>query len=303
MKKQGANNGACLAFLISTPESGVDSIAITYSLLDLPLTIIRPVTAFLSGFLAGAIENFKRKPLSDAALKNQAATSVSSEKSSPGDLPRANVLFFTKLRTGFDYAFGELLGDIAIWFIIGILIAGIIEAFVPEDFISGELGTGFVAYLAVLFFSLPMYVCATMSTPIAAALILKGLSPGAALVLLIAGPATNAATITMVWGLLGRKSLFIYLGSIIFVALIAAFATDYVYSFFNLPLPNKVSTATTSEIPFYIELIASIVLGIFIIRNYLDRILQSHLIRKLRSPSVTTKKMDEVCNKARCPEG
>ena len=122
--------------------------------------------------------------------------------------------FVEKVRAGIGYAFGDLMADLAGWFMLGIILAGIITALVPESFVSSVFGSGLLAYLSMLAVSLPMYVCASMSTPVAAALVMKGMSPGVALILLLAGPATNMATIAMVGGMLGKRSLGIYLGSI-----------------------------------------------------------------------------------------
>jgi len=126
-----------------------------------------------------------------------------------GPLP---VTFIEKLRSGMNYSFGNLLQDIGVWFLGGVLLAGIFGALIPDGFIEKNLGDGFLPLLIMLAAAIPLYVCATASTPIAAALALKGLSPGAALVFLLAGPATNAASFTVVAKLLGKRSAFITLG-------------------------------------------------------------------------------------------
>ena len=123
--------------------------------------------------------------------------------------------FFPKIKEMFRYSFIEFFQDISTWLIIGLLIAAFISVLVPDDFFADKIPNDFIGMLIILAISGPVYICATASVPVAAVLMLKGFSPGAALVLLMAGPATNAATITMVGKVLGKKSLFAFLGTII----------------------------------------------------------------------------------------
>ena len=204
LKKQGANNGACLSFLISAPETGVDSIALTYSLLDPIITIIRPIAALITALTAGLLENF-------TGLSYVNGSQIAPDKTCLVDAccdgidcdPKTHAQHhsvYEKFKAGMRFAFNELMDDLSEYFLLGILLAGVIAVIVPESAMSGRYGSGLLAYLGMLAVSLPLYVCATLSTPIAAALVMKGMSPGAALVLLLAGPATNMATITMVAG-------------------------------------------------------------------------------------------------------
>ncbi|MBW2193274.1 MAG: SO_0444 family Cu/Zn efflux transporter, partial [Deltaproteobacteria bacterium] len=210
LKKQGANNGATLSFLISTPESGVDSIPLTYALMDPVITIIRPVAAFITAIVAGITENFFNRP--DGAPDSPSPVTCADDdgcgcKNSTSDKSNpAKASMTAKILAGLKYAFVDLLGDIGKWFIVGILLAGMITYFIPDTVFESYLSNNFIAMLVMLAAGMPMYVCATSSTPIAAALVLKGLNPGAALVFLLAGPATNIASLSMVSGLLGRKS-------------------------------------------------------------------------------------------------
>ena len=127
------------------------------------------------------------------------------------------------------YSLGELWGDIAGWFFIGVLLAGIITAAIPEDIFSSHLGGGISAMLLMLAVGIPLYICATASTPIAAALILKGVSPGAALVFLLVGPATNLASLSVLVGFLGKRSTTLYLAVIASVSVLAGLVLDQVY--------------------------------------------------------------------------
>lgn len=147
-----------------------------------------------------------------------------------------------KLAGGMQYSFGTLLQGIGFWFIGGVLLAGIFGALIPDGFIERNLGDGFFPLLIMLAAAVPLYVCATASTPIAAALALKGLSPGAALVFLLAGPATNAASFTVVAKLLGKRSAFIYLGSIIGCSLALGMVTNWLYYSLGLSITDWVHT-------------------------------------------------------------
>lgn len=199
--RNGASKGAAQSFLISTPQTGVDSIMITYSLLGLPFAIIRPIAAFLTGIAGGVITNKV-----EGEKPHEYANGTVEE-----DIPKG----WRKIPAILKYAFIDFMDDIAKWLAIGILIAGLISVLLPDDFFMTHLSNPYLSMVVMLVASIPLYVCATSSVPIAAALILKGLSPGAALVFLMAGPATNAATISVIGNTLGKKSLIVYLGTII----------------------------------------------------------------------------------------
>lgn len=191
-KKQGANNGACLSFLVSTPETGADSIALTYSLLGPIMTLLRPVTALITALCAGILENFTGRSYSPAPEIMPDRTCVVDGCCDGSDCdPWTHARHHSaaeKLRAGMGFAFNGLVADLAGWLVLGTLLAGIIGGLVPESVISSVFGSGILAYLGALIISGPMYVCATLSTPVAAALVMKGMSPGAALIFLIAGP-------------------------------------------------------------------------------------------------------------------
>jgi len=232
LKKQGANNGAVTAFLISTPESGVDSISITWALLDPLMTIARPVAAFLSAFCAGLAENFFNPPAEGRLMKADLSCPVDNCCSGIGCPPAEHQhhhTFFEKFRAGLHYAASELWGDLAGWFFAGILLAGVITVLVPEAMISRYLGGGIFSMLLMLLFGIPLYICATASTPIAAALILKGVSPGTALVFLLVGPATNITSLSVLVGLLGKRASMIYLVAIAVVSVICGLVLDAIY--------------------------------------------------------------------------
>ncbi|MEF3696396.1 MAG: SO_0444 family Cu/Zn efflux transporter [Desulfolutivibrio sp.] len=247
IRRRGAGKGATAAFLISTPETGVDSVAVTYALLGPAMAVIRPVAAIVTATLAGLFVNAldrdrptaaaPQAPRSGRAL--HAPADFAAGMSTPdacanactagcdcGGGPSPQSSFLSRLAAGIRYAFGELLPDIGGWFVLGVVLSGIISALVPPDFIQARLGSGILPMLAVLAVAVPLYVCATASTPIAAALLVKGLSPGAALVFLLAGPATNAATLAVAVKILGKRGAACYLTAIVVCSLAAGLCLD-----------------------------------------------------------------------------
>lgn len=232
LKKQGANKGATAAFLISTPESGVDSIAITYALLDPIMTVARPVAAFISAMAAGIGINLlqrpatQRKPNPPTLLQTGCGCSGTCSTSKPHTQPG----FVTRLGMGFRYAATDIWGDLAGWFFVGIMAAGIITVLIPDEVITSYLGGGLSSMLLMLCLGIPLYICATASTPIAAAFILKGVSPGTALVFLLVGPATNVTSLSVLFGILGKKATGIYLAAIAVIAVFCGLLLDLVYA-------------------------------------------------------------------------
>ncbi|MCF8093240.1 MAG: permease [Desulfotignum sp.] len=175
-----------------------------------------------------------------------------------------------RLKKGLTYAFGELLSDIAKPFIIGILIAGAITFFFPDDLTALANEHTFLSMLVMLAAGIPMYVCATSSTPIAAALILKGLNPGAALVFLLAGPATNAATINIVKNIFNTRALVIYLSMIAVCSLAMGFFVDWIYTFMHLS-PTALVGQASEIIPRSLQLAGAMVLTILLMINGIKR--------------------------------
>ena len=216
MRKEGASKGATVSFLIATPQTGVDSIFATYSLLGLPFAIIRPIVAFCTAIIGGHAVNLFNK-------EAEATTEPTSQR----DYSEKHHTFPERLVEALRYGFIEMMGDIGKWLVIGLIIAGLITTFVPQSFFSVFAGNSIMSILLVLCISVPMYVCATGSIPIAVALMMKGLTPGAALVLLMAGPAANAASILVINKVLGRKTLLIYLIAIALGAIGFGLGIDY----------------------------------------------------------------------------
>ncbi len=248
LKKQGANKGAISAFLISTPESGVDSILISLALLDPILTVSRVLAAFVSAVGTGLMENFITNETNEEGsyVKCSCAVNCKSDVSSTCSCNHNKVEergIFRRLLSGLYYSFFELWLDIAPWFFAGVILAGIISSLVPDSVFQNYLGSGISAMFLMLLFGIPIYICASASTPIAAAMILKGMSPGAALVFLLVGPATNITSLSVLYSILGKKGAITYLLSISFFSVCSGIMVDWLYYVFNISVDASIGKA------------------------------------------------------------
>jgi len=215
LHKHGASKGSTIAFLLSTPQTGVDSIFVTLSLLGPVYAVFRPVAALITGLVGGSLVDVFEQ--GDKAQKSPAEKCTdeccSSKKSG-------------RFVRGLKYGFVTLPRDIGKAMLLGLAIAAFISALVPDGYFAEKLGTGIFAMVVMMFLGIPVYVCATASVPVAAALILKGLTPGAALVFLMTGPATNAASFITIWKSLGRTTAIIYLATVAGCALLGGILLD-----------------------------------------------------------------------------
>ncbi len=225
IRRHGAGRGAVAAFLISTPQTGVDSILATYALLGPLLAIFRPVAAFLSGVVGGLLVD-RIAPDGETQARTEPCREACCAPA--GKQSR----WVRALRHGFV----TLAGDIAKPLLLGLMAAGLIAVLVPDDFFTAQIGAGWAAMLLMLAFGIPLYVCATASVPIAAAMMAKGVSPGAALVFLMTGPATNIAAIATLWHILGRRAAIIYLLAVAGTALAAGWILDALVDGLALPV-------------------------------------------------------------------
>lgn len=275
LRKEGASKGAVASFLIATPQTGVDSIIATYSLMGLPFAIIRPIVAFITALFGGSLVNKVTKK--EGQLVNDRASGqveahdhcheeaektesccchhhdeekeehccchhehssdslksevCQSEKEAHCHCHHAEakegMTFWQKMGVALRYAFVDMVEDIGKWLVVGLVIAALITVLVPDSFFSVFKDNTWLSMLLVLAISIPMYICATGSIPIAVALMLKGLTPGSALVLLMAGPAANMASILVIRHRLGTRTLVAYLASIISGAVIFGTVIDY----------------------------------------------------------------------------
>ncbi len=262
LKKQGANNGATTAFLISTPESGVDSIAITYALLDPIMTLARPVAAFVTAVAAGISENLlqsqKEKDWEKVIDRSCPIDNCCDGNECPPKEHARHHTFTEKVRSGLKFAVDDLWGDLAGWFFVGLLLAGIIGAVVPQEMMARYLGGGLHSMLIMLVVGIPMYICATASTPVAAALILKGVSPGAALVFLLVGPATNVTSLSVLIGLLGKRATAIYLIMLSLCAVLSGMLLDSIYSGLGISA-GAIAGQAGEIIPAWLQLLGALV--------------------------------------------
>ncbi len=217
MRRNGASRAASSAFLISTPQTGVDSIAATWSLLGPAFAILRPVAALVTAIFGGVAVGS-----TESASDDQASCSAASEATEPQP-----ATFGGKVMAALRYGFVDLVGSIGLWLTIGLVIAALITVYVPADFFAILGNRPILSMIIALIVAVPMYVCATGSIPIALSLILKGLSPGTAFVLLMAGPAANFASFTLISKEMGRRAAGVYLASIIAGAMAVGLAIDY----------------------------------------------------------------------------
>lgn len=236
LRRHGASKAATTGFLLSTPQTGVDSIFVTYSLLGPVYTLFRPLAALVNGLVGGAAVHLfggdepvpaevERRAAAEACPDGCAAdatTAVLDRKPPVGH----------RLREAVRYGFVALPQDIGRALVVGVIVAGLIGVFVPPDFFTQYpwLSQGLGGMLVMMLIGIPLYVCATASVPMAAALIYKGMSPGAVVVFLMTGPATNAATISIIWKVMGRRTAVVYLASVVVTALASGFALDGIYA-------------------------------------------------------------------------
>lgn len=272
LRKQGASKGATASFLVSVPETGADSVAITWALLDPLMTLLRPLFSLMTAITAGLLINRLPEdvPVSDNGA-DAAASCCSKASGEDAEEVVAALSFVARLKMGMNYAFGSLLGDIGKSLLLGIGIAALISALVPDDFILRYLGNEPLSLLLMLVVGIPIYICASASTPLAAALVLKGLSPGAALVFLLAGPATNAATITVISRYLGRRAMAVYLLAIAVCSLLFGWLTNRLYHFLDLDIHSWAAAANQHEGSALQFQLAAIVLLVLIARSLLRK--------------------------------
>lgn len=232
LRRNGASRGASTSFLIATPQTGIDSIAATYSLLGLALAVIRPVAALITALVGGILVNLEDKV--DTTSANVPVDTI--------DAPVTEG-FGGKIRAALRYGFIDMIQNIGKWLILGLLVAAAITAFVPDGFFTFFADYPLLSMLAVVAVAVPMYVCSTGSIPIALSLMLKGLTPGAAFVLLMAGPAANFASIIIVGKSLGKKAAVIYLATIIIGAIVFGLCIDYLFPRDWFIVPQAVGAA------------------------------------------------------------
>ncbi len=264
LRRAGASKPASISFLVSTPETGVDSISISYALLGPFFAVMRPIAAIFSAIYAGILvilttksERNKKVETSQVAT-TQAGENCCASKSGNVQLEKAQVkeqsccdskktpekklTFAEKIRQSLSFASGKLLEDITLWLLAGLLLAAAIKTWVPTDFLT-QWGDGFVAMLVMALIGVPMYICATASTPIAAGFLAVGVSPGAVLVFMLAGPATNISTMGMIRQEMGTSVLVTYIVAIFTASIGLGYLTDWLVNTFSFSVVTVASSA------------------------------------------------------------
>jgi uncharacterized membrane protein YraQ (UPF0718 family) len=243
--KHGASKGSTIAFLLSTPQTGADSIFVTLSLLGPVFAVYRPVAALVTGLLGGGLVDAFEKARKVQQVPAEKCTDECCSSKKTGRAVR-----------GLRYGFITLPRDIGKAMLLGLVIAAFISALVPDGYFAEKLGTGIFAMIVMMLLGIPVYVCAIASVPVAAAMILKGLTPGAALVFLMTGPATNAASFITIWKILGRATAIIYLATVAGCALLGGLLLDYIAAGVNI----EIATRPSWMMPDFVKYASAVVL-------------------------------------------
>ncbi|MEO1858240.1 MAG: SO_0444 family Cu/Zn efflux transporter [Rubritalea sp.] len=231
LRRAGASKASTTSFLISTPETGVDSISVSYAMLGPFMAIVRPIAAITSAVTAGVLvgRDEEKKPAPKKACYCKKEVVVEEEVSccSKKKAPQKVGSLMSKLKSGLRFTCIVLVNDITLWVMIGLVFAAVVKTYVPSEFLA-QWGDGFLAFVVMALIGVPMYICATASTPIAAGLLFSGVSPGAVLVFMLVGPATNLATMGLVKVELGDRALVAYLTGVIGVGFAFGYLTNYI---------------------------------------------------------------------------
>ncbi|MCW8944244.1 MAG: SO_0444 family Cu/Zn efflux transporter [Sedimenticola sp.] len=274
LRRAGASKASTTAFLIATPETGVDSVALSWVLLGPIMAILRPLSAILSAVTAGLLVG--RIEAREAQDYTASSISIPTVDVAPGGGCCSNTVsseapaaqgFWLRTLAGLRYAFTDLLDDLALWLLIGLLAAGLVVTLVPPNMLS-DWGSGFIAMLLIMLISVPMYVCATASTPLAHAMLFAGVSPGTVLVFLLAGPASNLTGLILVRRELGNKALYAYLFGVGGVSILLGLALDKLISVTGFDLLAGLAHvgAEAYELPLALSMMSLLVLLAFAIR-------------------------------------
>jgi HflK protein len=257
LEKKGAQKNAIMSFLISTPETDIDAIILTYGLLGPFFAIFRTIAAFLTSIIAGIAytsDDEEKSAEVTTTCNNKCCGSLkleSDQTSENESIDKSKRSFWKyakdKARITYNYGFIEIFDDVSVWILVGILITGFISAVIPDKFFETYLGSGFISMIVMILIGVPMYMCASSSTPIAAALIAKGLNPGAAFVFLLVGPATNAATITVLLKQFGKRFVKVYVSSLIIVSITFGLLFNYMINTFGFIITSALKTGSSPE--------------------------------------------------------
>ncbi len=293
LAKNGASKGSVVSFLTSTPQTGIDSIIATYGMMGPVFAIFRPFAALIMGLTGGIITRFVNTDKNTPATKEW-GNNLQIEEYDQEFGKEKN--FGQRTLGSLKYAFFEFLDDISTHFIVGLIIAALITYFIPEGFFDNTgLNNGILGMLILVVIAIPMYVCATASIPIALSLIMKGFSPGVAFVFLAAGPATNAASLTILFKVLGKKATAIYLANIIIFSILFGLLLDKIFVMFNIDPMMQImggkhqhDMVTNNEFMIIVSAVFFILLSMSMFRKYIKPKL---LKREISMEKENTKKI------------
>ena len=283
LRNEKASKGAIASFLIATPQTGIDSILATFSLMGLGFAIIRPVAALITGVCGGLLVNrLVREDDYCSVDDNSQLSTVNSQ---------------LKIWRVVKYAYYDMIRDIGLRLLIGLVVAALIQVAVPDEFFLSFGSQPLLQMLVILAIAVPMYICSTGSIPVAAALMMKGLSPGAALVMLMAGPAVNLASILVVHKAMGRRFTWIYLMTIVGFAILFGLllnATEQL-SIVNYQLPiSNACCMSASALPSPFKLVCATVLTLLIVFALMMKLFSKFTTKKPLDPDVTVYRVEDM---------
>lgn len=270
MADSKASKGAVTSFLISTPQTGIDSIIATYGMMGPVFGIFRPISALIMGVVGGLFINTTNKDKSLPEKKKLSLNVIAAPPKTTDKMPE--IPFSVKAKSSLKYAFVDFLDDIVVEFLIGLVIAGAITYFLPTEFLEGTgLKSGILGMLVMILIGVPMYVCATASIPIAVSLILKGFSPGVAFVFLAVGPATNAASIGILSKSLGKKLITYYLFALIVMSIGFGYLLDFVFAYTDINPQRQLATHANHEhsglIPYEVQIVLATIFALLVVSS------------------------------------
>ena len=280
LRNEKASKGAIASFLIATPQTGIDSILATFSLMGLGFAIIRPVAALVTGVCGGLLVN---RLVREDDIREDTTASCQVETGN-------------RIWRVLKYGYYDMIRDIGLRLLIGLIVAALIQVAVPDEFFLSFGSQPLMQMLVILAIAVPMYICSTGSIPVAAALMMKGLSPGAALVMLMAGPAVNLASILVVHKAMGRRFTWIYLMTIVCFAVLFGLllnASEQL-SIVNYQLSINGACCMTSALPSPFKLICATILTLLIIFALMMKLFSKFTTKKPLDPDVVVYRVEDM---------
>ncbi len=282
LRNEKASKGAIASFLIATPQTGIDSILATFSLMGLGFAIIRPTAALITGVCGGLLVNrFAENENSELKIENSC------------DFQLSTLNFQLKVWCVLKYAYYDMLRDIGLRLLIGLVVAALIQVAVPDEFFLSFGSQPLLQMLVILVIAVPMYICSTGSIPVAAALMMKGLSPGAALVMLMAGPAVNLASILVVHKSMGRRFTSIYLMTIVVFSILFGLLLNATGIDFSIAAQDA-CCMNASALPSMFKIICATVLTLLIIFALMMKLFSRFTSKKPLDPDVTVYRVEDM---------